>query len=59
MPGRIDKYACVGPGGVHCPCCFPAPGSNERKLEFRRAKRREMKEAFRVEEINMREDDNG
>lgn len=42
----------VGPGGVDCNCCFPAPGSKARKLEYRRAKRVEKREAFKLEEIN-------
>lgn len=45
------KHLCIGPGGKNCPCCFPAPGSKERKAEFRRAKRRSNKEAIKVEEL--------
>lgn len=47
---RFNKHLTIGPGGVNCPCCFPAPGSKERKAEFRRAKRREKIEAMKVEE---------
>lgn len=46
----IKKHLTVGPGGVSCPCCFPAPGSKERKAEYRRAKRREKLEAIKREE---------
>lgn len=36
-----SKFLCIGPGGRKCNCCFPAPGSRARRLEYRRAKRRE------------------
>ena len=49
---RVYKFLCVGPGGTTCTCCFPAPGSRERKLEYRRAKRREKRDAMRVEQEN-------
>lgn len=49
---NVSKHLCVGPGGVNCPCCFPAPGSKERKAEYRRAKRREKREAMKQEELN-------
>lgn len=45
-----NKHLKIGPGGKRCICCFPAPGSKERYLEFRRAKRKEAKEAFKCEE---------
>ena len=46
---QAPKTLHVGPGGTACTCCFPAPGSKERRLEFRAAKRREKLEAFRIE----------
>lgn len=46
----INKHLSIGPGGMKCVCCFPAPGSKERKAEFRRAKRREVREAIKLEE---------
>lgn len=49
---RVYKFMCVGPGGRRCVCCFPAPGSRARKLEYRRAKRREKHDAMKVERIN-------
>lgn len=49
---QIKKHLCVGPGGVNCPCCFPAPGSKERRIEYRRAKRREKAEAMKIEKDN-------
>lgn len=49
---RVYKFLCVGPGGTRCTCCFPAPGSQARKLEYRRAKRREKRDAMRVEQEN-------
>jgi hypothetical protein len=30
---------CVGPGGMACPCCFPAPGTTTRKKKFKAAKK--------------------
>jgi hypothetical protein len=38
----------MGPGGRRCTCCFPAPGSNGRYLEYRRAKKKEKKEAIKI-----------
>ena len=29
----------VGPGGINCCCCFPAPGTKARRLRFRTARR--------------------
>lgn len=48
----MKKHLKIGPGGMHCVCCFPAPGSKGRKLEFRRAKRKEKREALRIEKLN-------
>ena len=48
MP-RYSKHLSIGPGGVGCACCFPAPGSKERKQHFRAAKRKEKREALRIE----------
>lgn len=48
----MNKHLDVGIGGVSCVCCFPAPGSKERRLLFRSAKRKEKREAMRLEEIN-------
>lgn len=42
----------IGPGGRRCTCCFPAPGSKMRKMEYRRAKKLDKKAAFKAEEIN-------
>ena len=47
-----QKHLTIGPGGRHCRCCFPAPGSKERKREYRNAKRKEEREALRIEELN-------
>lgn len=46
------KYLCVGPGGMGCTCCFPAPGSKDRKHQFRIAKRKEHREAFKFQQMN-------
>ncbi len=45
----MNKYLCVGPGGFKCNCCFPAPGSKERKLVYRSAKKKEKNAAIRLE----------
>lgn len=47
---NVKKHLTIGPGGMNCVCCFPAPGSKERKAEFRRAKRREQRTAIKNEE---------
>lgn len=39
-----NKHLKVGVGGRGCPCCFPAPGSKERKQLYRSAKRLEKKD---------------
>lgn len=46
---NYKRYLCVGPGGYRCACCFPAPGSKERKLEYRRAKKKEKRAAMKQE----------
>jgi len=38
----VKKLLCVGPGGMNCACCFPAPG--KRKEVFRSAKRKSQRE---------------
>jgi len=45
----LNKHLTVGPGGVNCTCCFPAPGSKHRKLVIRKAKRAEAKAAWKAE----------
>lgn len=49
-----NKYLHVGVGGRRCPCCFPRPGSAERRAKYRAAKRREQREAWAIalDEIN-------
>lgn len=49
MQARMKRHLHVGPGGWKCTCCFPARSSKARKYEFRRAKRREAREAIRCE----------
>lgn len=48
---KYTRFLCVGPGGRKCNCCFPAPGSKARRLEYRRAKRVGMRQAFKAEEL--------
>jgi hypothetical protein len=49
---KYSKYCKVGPGGMNCSCCFPSPGSKDRKYHFRAAKRKEKIEAFKIENDN-------
>ena len=35
-----SRYLSIGPGGRRCQCCFPAPGSKDRRAQFRIAKRK-------------------
>lgn len=49
---KHTRYLTMGPGGRRCICCFPAPGSKERKLEYRRAKKKDKREAFKLEMMN-------
>ena len=48
---KSNRYLCIGPGGRKCACCFPSPGSKERRFEYRKAKRLEKKEALKVEDF--------
>lgn len=41
-----NKHLTMGPGGRYCACCFPAPGSKARRLEYRLAKNKEKKLAM-------------
>lgn len=50
MHSLWKRYLSVGPGGIKCNCCFPRRG--KRKAEFRKAKRRANREAFRCEAAN-------
>lgn len=46
MPS-YKKLLCIGPGGRRCVCCFPAPGSKDRKAAYRAAKRKAAKLALK------------
>lgn len=50
---KHSRYLCIGPGGRKCICCFPAPGSKDRKLQYRAAKKKDKKEALKVELNNL------
>ena len=39
------RFARVGPGGMECACCAPAPGK-EKKAFLRQAKKREKRESL-------------
>lgn len=52
MSSQVKKHLTIGPGGRSCACCFPAPGSRERKLQYRGAKRKASREAMRLESEN-------
>jgi len=46
---HYKKYANIGPGGMNCPCCAPAPGSFRRQMLRtwkKKASREEMKIAL-------------
>lgn len=45
-----SKHLVIGPGGRKCACCFPAPGSKERKAAYRRAKKIEKRLAIKLEQ---------
>lgn len=45
---KKSKYLRCGPGGRRCICCFPAPGSKERKAKYRKAKRAEKKDHLKT-----------
>lgn len=45
------RHLRIGPGGRKCVCCFPAPGSKDRKLAYRAAKRKDKREAFKAEAV--------
>ncbi len=47
---KHSRNLCIGPGGRKCNCCFPAKGK-VRKSEYRRAKKRDQKQAFKAEEL--------
>lgn len=49
---RHSRNLYIGPGGRKCNCCFPAPGSKNRKFEYRKAKRLDKREAFKIEKQN-------
>lgn len=55
MKRTNHQYLCIGPGGRDCVCCFPAPGSKERKLAFRSAKRKDKQEALQEQFNDMDE----
>ena len=42
-----------GPGGRHCVCCFPAPGSKATRKKFKAAKIAERKAALKDQEIEI------
>jgi|ERR1700748_2640218 len=37
---NYKKHLHIGPGGRKCTCCFPSPGSRDRRAAYRTAKRR-------------------
>ncbi len=46
---HLHVHLRVGPGGRRCACCFPAPGSMERRKRFRVAKRKQAREHWMLE----------
>ena len=49
---KPSRFLCIGPGGKKCSCCFPAPGSKDRRAQFRSAKRKDAKETLRLLYLN-------
>lgn len=45
----LPKTLSIGPGGFKCHCCFPAPGSKDRRKAFKSARRKEAKDHFKRE----------
>lgn len=52
---NYKKHLHVGPGGMDCACCFDAPGSKSRKAEFRKAKKKERRDAINDALLEMEE----
>jgi hypothetical protein len=48
---KHSRNLCIGPGGRKCNCCFPAPGSKARRLEYRKAKKADQRAAIKAEEL--------
>jgi hypothetical protein len=46
---KREKFSC-GPGGMDCVCCFPAPGSKERRYLIKANRRNEERQDFRCQE---------
>ncbi len=40
IPNNYTRFLHVGPGGRKCTCCFPGPGTKDRRAQYRLAKRR-------------------
>ena len=56
---KVTHFLSIGPGGRRCVCCFPAPGSKNRKAQYRSAKRKsntEVKRELRAELITPKKD---
>jgi hypothetical protein len=47
MSNGNSRYLKIGPGGRRCNYCFPAPGSKDRRAQFRSAKRKADRDAMR------------
>lgn len=48
--GIMRKFCRVGPGGWKCACCAPPPGSRDRRILMRRAKKQAAREDFALQE---------
>jgi hypothetical protein len=49
-----SRYLKIGPGGRKCNCCFPAPGSKDRRAQFRSAKRKAERAAMKEWQDDLR-----
>ena len=52
---NYKKLLHIGPGGLGCPCCSDAPGSDGRYMAFRKAKKQEKKLAMKESELEISE----
>lgn len=50
---KTSRYLSIGPGGRNCSCCFPAPGSKDRRKQYRIAKRKADREAMKNAEADL------
>lgn len=45
-----NKHIVRGPGGLSCPCCFPAPGTKQRAYKVKQALRKWVRDALKLQD---------